>query len=121
MRGAFPLFLATAFGILNGVAIFQPAFADQQKEKLLQEQKETEVAPGDIPDPVETSITPSPTTESAPVQSQNKAERLPNEARFGGSLWSMMRFWGKGVSEIGEEAKSPTEGVPQDTKSGSNR
>ncbi|KAF8852688.1 hypothetical protein BDZ45DRAFT_678182 [Acephala macrosclerotiorum] len=44
VRGVFPLFLATTFGIVNGIWVFGPAFKEQQ-EKEEQVKKELVVSP----------------------------------------------------------------------------
>ncbi|CZT01921.1 uncharacterized protein RAG0_09306 [Rhynchosporium agropyri] len=44
IRGIFPLFLATAIGVGNGLWVFGPEFRNQQLEKEEQEKKAAEVA-----------------------------------------------------------------------------
>ncbi|KAI9877598.1 MAG: hypothetical protein M1830_003465 [Pleopsidium flavum] len=55
IRGVFPLFLATTFGILNGVATFGPAFKDQEKQRLEKEQEGVEASKDPVPEEVQTS------------------------------------------------------------------
>ncbi|KAE9375753.1 hypothetical protein N431DRAFT_403702 [Stipitochalara longipes BDJ] len=90
IRGVFPLFLATTFGIVNGIWVFQPLLAAQQEGKddlskqaleSTQQAKDSEVK---TPREAEEATIRSSATEAAlnPIQPTR-------------SWWSNTRLWSK--------------------------
>ncbi|KAL9121323.1 MAG: hypothetical protein Q9187_002123 [Circinaria calcarea] len=112
VRGIFPLFLATTFGILNGIAVFGPAFKDQQRQKLEDEQKDVAIAH----DQDVTKLDGVQKVEAAPISEDIPAPGTSSTSP-GPSRWSITRFWegqksnenGK-LQEAGKAHSSPIMG-----------
>ncbi|KAA6414998.1 MAG: hypothetical protein FRX48_01749 [Lasallia pustulata] len=98
IRGVFPLFLATAFGIFNGIVVFGPEFKKQGRAKLEQEQEQIEAV--HAPGPTAVEILEEAGAE-AEANAGGATERLdtPEHPR-----WFIVRFW--------EQVKSDEKRLP---------
>ncbi|APA11821.1 hypothetical protein SS1G_05325 [Sclerotinia sclerotiorum 1980 UF-70] len=85
VKGVFPLFLATAFGIGNGIWVFGPALKEQQ-ENNLQEKAALE-------HPIQTQE--SETARIAEVEASRAASKdaLLNSSSTASPWWQSARFW----------------------------
>ncbi|KAI9820721.1 MAG: hypothetical protein M1827_005091 [Pycnora praestabilis] len=100
IRGVFPLFLATTFGILNGIAIFGPAFKEQQEEKL---KAQNDRAVGN----------PVPDKKDGKGFQQAESDAIIKDATISppqskvseGSDFSVMKYWEEGKQEQAEASK----------------
>ncbi|KAI9706344.1 MAG: hypothetical protein M1836_003349 [Candelina mexicana] len=104
IRGVFPLFLATTFGIINGIAIFGPAFKEQALESkgfdsdLTHEARAAELEDVQVGKRVETDAIGVSTSEGLPQHVVNK------------SPWSSIRFGKQDKADVRDVAsKEPKE------------
>ncbi|KAI4127478.1 MAG: hypothetical protein LQ347_004593 [Umbilicaria vellea] len=98
IKGIFPLFLATTFGIFNGIAVFGPEFRKQGQEKL-GEQHQNEVA--HVPDPTAIETLKEAETEAIGAGATQRLDK-PEQ-----SWWSITRLWEQAKSE--EERREAAE------------
>ncbi|PSS19983.1 hypothetical protein M430DRAFT_27080 [Amorphotheca resinae ATCC 22711] len=107
IRGIFPLFLATAFGIGNGIWVFGPAFKEQQREKQEQAQKALEVARHSEAGEVQT-LREAEAAASRKIATES-ALRADNPSK---SWWPSLSLWSKETKAgIGKsDDTTPTKG-----------
>ncbi|KAL3421901.1 hypothetical protein PVAG01_06057 [Phlyctema vagabunda] len=91
VRGVFPLFLATSFGIINGIWAFGPALKEQQLEK---QRVEFET----INHPNEEEIAKLRIAEAEASRSSEPESAPKSELRS--SWWSNMSLWSKDNSAV---------------------
>jgi len=98
IRGIFPLFLATTFGVVNGIWVFGPAFKKQQQEKdeltkkALQIQNGAEEAEMKVLRQAEAEAGRTAVTESALRQSPIQK-----------TWWPSLSLWSKPSTRDGED------------------
>ncbi|KAJ8067001.1 hypothetical protein OCU04_004380 [Sclerotinia nivalis] len=85
VKGIFPLFLATAFGIGNGIWVFGPALKEQQ-ENNSQEKAAFE-------HPIQTQESEAARIAEVEASRAASTDALLNSSRTSSSWWQSAKFW----------------------------
>ncbi|KAI9717028.1 MAG: hypothetical protein M1812_004963 [Candelaria pacifica] len=132
IRGVFPLFLATTFGIINGIAIFGPAFKEQGLEKkgldpfvfssILHQNVAAHSSSSNLvhqarAEPRDAQVLKKAEADAVGIDT---AEQLPLHV-INKSPWSILQFWKQNKAGAHDVALKDSKGVsdrpPNDTKS----
>ncbi|CZR52786.1 uncharacterized protein PAC_02663 [Phialocephala subalpina] len=90
VRGVFPLFLATTFGIVNGIWVFGPAFKEQQ-EREEEARKDLVVSP----EVNNAQVEEVRATEAAPSRAV-ATESVLKPVENSSSWWTKLDVWNRG-------------------------
>jgi len=101
VRGVFPLFLATAFGIVNGIWVFQPLLAAQQEGK----KDQTKETPDVTNQPEASDVKIIREAEVAASRSSATESALKPTGTPMSSWWPRMNLWSKAESFGNKESK----------------